>query len=398
MAITFPPQLGQQFNAPQQAGPMAQGPGASAFEPLVQFAQSASPEERRALAERVVAQGNLVAPPVDLGTEEVAGGAKDIPQATAPEDPVSGWTKFIDALADPEGHSRFLLEAGTNIMGPRPEQVSGAAFAGQGLTTALDRLGQRRASASAARGQAALQGAQIAGIGQDIRESEAGIQSQQRQDTAIPSEIQLNLANAWKAYQEGASTNRPAAQVQLNERLTKAIMAIAPDVHNEATATLLAQQLVKPDMERSTFLKDYGALMAIMGAPGDVGAQGLALADAMGLEDTATLESIQQEQSAATQQAENQKIIDAGPDAVFDHIQQKSPDATYEQIQARVLELTGQRSSRPDPRDALSVPEISAERGVEPTLPRTPKPVTTNLPRPLRLPGVAGPQPFKPIQ
>jgi hypothetical protein len=190
-------------------------------------------------------------------------------------------------------------------------------------------------------------------------------------DLKIPSEIKLNLAKAYAAYQSGNASAKPAAAVQLNNQLAQAIMNISPTVHNKDTALLIAQQMTKGDMSRSSFKENFGTYMAILGTPGDISAMGEALADGLGLKDAPTLETIQAQEADAVRQREIQKIIDRGPDAVFDEVRRQSPNATYEQVQARVLEMTGQESGRPNwevTEDSLTITEEAEAGGQAPAV------------------------------
>jgi hypothetical protein len=199
-----------------------------------------------------------------------------------------------------------------------------------------------------------LQQAQIRGIDQNVAASQGG---ELRADLKLAPEIDLLEADAFykramanKAGKEADQVGLPAAVVQSRTQLANAIMAIAPDVHTPASALIAAQQMLKPGQTKEGFITEYSTMYSLIsGGAAPAAGEAEALAVELGLSPAVTVESLRGQQAEAVQAKEVQAIIEQGPDAVFDRVSSENPTATYEQVQAKVQELTGKRSTRPDP-------------------------------------------------
>ena len=322
-------------------------PNAQAANPFADIQAKVSamtPEQRAVLAKQLEATQGPAPPIPDFETAEQAAlgerraaNAQAVTNPQPADDGASGWNTFLNTISDPTSSANFLFTAGTNLLQPRSEAESSLGFGMRGLGTAADRLSQARAARSAAQLEAQKTQADIAKTGQDIRSAQA-------KDTLIPSEIELNKAQAFAARMKGASEARtplPAAEVQSLQFLGSALRRLAPDVYTTDEAALVAAHMLrKPDTTRADFVADYVTQNSIFyDSPDQATAEANALADQMGMTEGGALSDILSEQ--------RRREILQNPDAAFDYFRSQRPDATYEQVQAAVLRATGRRSSRP---------------------------------------------------
>lgn len=251
-----PPQIPQVPQAPivtpglqQQVGQQAapQNPLAGvADSPLFQFIdqwKKSSPEMKKSAEAKIEA---------DLGSPKQAFGVQtpqdDLDEALTAKKKVEaeklgktvadkgekpgGWGRFMKYI---DANPQFLLDVASKLLAPRDATQSDLGFAVGGINTAVQAAEARRAASA----KSGLEGQKTA--------AEIG---QIKADTGkVDSEIELNFAKAYGEYQSADEGEKPAAKVQLLQKITDALWATGgPDKGGKyATrdeATLGAQRII----------------------------------------------------------------------------------------------------------------------------------------------------------
>lgn len=192
--------------------------------PIMQFYtkwKGASPEKRKIAEDRLFADVG----PVDaaLGTDPTVSAEEKANEAMRkiaaqksgteykPKEKVQNrWGKFMKRMDE---NPTEMLEFMARLMGPRKRGVGGAAHALQAGVDTLASARQRRAAEAKAKLEAAKAGA-------DIGLTKA-------KTSEYPSKIELNFANAYKAYQDAKTSGQStkAANVQLLDSITDSLYA-----------------------------------------------------------------------------------------------------------------------------------------------------------------------------